>query len=474
MSSFAIVYARYAAALSRYNCPSAVKHFGTGSFLQSRLKTIRERAIEQQIDWIKSAHVLNSTTQNSGCSPRVHSLTRSRQVCNVQGTPDDTAAVAETSLKPLTGLFSGVLEKLELGGFGTISAEHDDILNINADCILVPVPPNLTPYSGFGMCIMAAIPQNNIIGLNVLERGGKKLIEALVKRAKVVVAERLKALDAVRSQFETSQKFEEAVAVAKTLNIGDVILTPPFGTTKATIIGFVITPFFWGMHLPVVNHISSENSTRDATLKLRFAFKTALEHINRMHIQTIVCPTLTDALSGYEPRNAAVAMIEEAYDVMTQVDAIKPLYGINCLRLVHRSLPEARQIANAIVAVAHTRRPEYKFDESVLKFCSKPRKITYKSHKVVRNSKRIHWLRNIKPFLWRNGLINVPPPLLVHKATGQMAMNQLRPVPFYKDRVTHVLFPLMRSSYKRLKMGSSGHWLGTAKQEPVYTQSRAL
>ncbi|GIX65118.1 uncharacterized protein BcabD6B2_45530 [Babesia caballi] len=441
--------------------------FGTASFLQSRLKTVRERATQQHVDWIRSVEATGSAISHTQVSPSASYLEKCRYPFDTDQRvdADETDSATDHKFIDVPDGYAGALKELEIDGFGKISAEHNDILSLDADCVVVPVPPNLTPYSG--------------IGLRVLERGGKKLITALVKRAKVVVAERLAALETMRKHFKDANEYEEALNNAKSLNIGDVILTPPFDAARATIIGFVVTPFFW------------ESGTRNALLKLRHTFKTTLEYLNRMRIRTVLCPPLADALNDCEIRNGNHAVVEEAYDVMAQLDSVNPLYHIQHVRLVHKHLSEARKMADALVEVAHVRRPEFQvqpaavhfsrasqrvieFDESVLKFCSHYRKLTYKRHSVVRKSKRMHWLRNIKPFVWRGGPLNSPPPLLLYKATGLPAASQLRPRPFYKDRLSHELFPLMRGPIKGLRVGRSGRWLGKTKQDPIYIQTKSL
>ncbi|GFE55918.1 hypothetical protein BaOVIS_033220 [Babesia ovis] len=456
-----------------YRCSiSWMRGFATGSFLQSRLKTIRERSISQQLDW-------SDTVNPNGAYDRALPAAGFADVCREPFEAPHDSSMHKTNLVPNdlltdgTSGYLGPLEVLEIDAYGTISAEHDNILEMEADGIVVPVPHNLTPYSG--------------LGLKVLERGGKKLITALVKRAKVVVAERVKAIEDMQSHFNSKVEYENALKDSKSLKIGDVIFTPPFGATKTTVIGFVVTPFFF------------ENSSRDAMLKVRHVFKHALEQMNRVSIRTILCPSLGDVVNGYEPPQAIHAMVEEAYDVLTQVDALKPSYGIRHVRLVHKRLPEARKIAKAVVEVAHERRPEFQvvldvtkptqlqvqpaamyysratqrlieFDESVLKFCSRPSKITYKRHSVVRKSKRMHWIRNIKPYVWRSGRFYSPPPLLVYKSTGLPTANQLPPRPFYKDRVSHVLFPLERKPIKGLRIRRSGKLVGEVKPRPIYMQ----
>ncbi|ORM41219.1 uncharacterized protein BXIN_0882 [Babesia sp. Xinjiang] len=402
---------------------------------------------------------------------KMASSTSMQDTCRKPFEPPSRSDIHEEAMKDGQSLidvatdYLGTLETMEIPAYGTISAEHNDILEMTADAILVPVPPNLTPYGG--------------LGLNVLERGGKKLITALVKRAKVVIAERLKALEAMQSHFNSSEEYKDAVKHAKSLEIGDVILTPTFGATKTTVIGFVVAPFFL------------EINSREAALKIRHMFKSSLEYLNRMSIRTVLCPYLADSVNGYEPKKAIHAMIEEAYDVLTELDSIKPLYAIQNVRLVHKRLSEARKIASAIVDVAHERRPELQvqpasvyysrasqrlieFDESVLKFCSQQRKITYKRHSVVRKSNRMHWLRNVKPYVWRTGRLYSPPPLLVYKATGLPTLKQLPPRPYYKDRLSHVLFPLMRKPIKGLRTSGSGHLLGKTKPDPIYMQRKEL
>ncbi|KAK1442439.1 hypothetical protein BgAZ_404690 [Babesia gibsoni] len=441
-----------------------VRHFGSSSFLQSRLRTVRERALSQNIDWIRSVETIKSAKPPYLQSQETNFLDKCRNPFTMRKdhVESDTN---DNTLSDFHGGFIGCIEELKIDGFGSITVEHGDILKRKADCILVPVPPNLTPYAG--------------LGLKVLECGGKKLITALVKRAKVLISERLDALEKIKSEFKDQNEYEATLKDAKVLNIGDVILTPPYDVAEATVIGFLVTPHFW------------ETSTRDATLKLRHTLKTALENLNRLRIGSVLCPYLVDSLNGFEPRYAMHAMIEEAHDVLMQLDAIKPSYNLRHIYFVHRNQKEARKLGNALIDVAHEKRPDMQvqpapvyfnrasqriieFDESVLKFCSQYSKLTYKRHSAVTKSRRKYWLRNLKPFVWRPSRMYQPPPLFVYKSTGLTALRQQQPRPFYKDKLSHVLFPPARPSVKGMKVGMDGRWKAKTKTDPIYVQTKAL
>uniref|UniRef100_A0A3B0MTQ4 Macro domain-containing protein n=1 Tax=Theileria annulata TaxID=5874 RepID=A0A3B0MTQ4_THEAN len=429
------------------------KGFSTSSFLQSRLQTIRDRSVRQQIDWIMATNPIKHANRTDS--------TVYRDQCKIpfklpHTEPEETDLLDDINKSS----YQGNLEEMVIDYFGSITAEHGDILNETGDCLIVPIPPNLTPHYGFG--------------LRVLELGGKKLIKALVQRSKLIISERVKELESMKASFKDQNEYKSSLLEARTLQIGDVILTPTFGSSKCKLLAFMITPYYW------------QGNSREAALRLRETVKKSLDHLNFLKITNVLMTHVGESLHGYRPKDGCEIMVEEAYETILQVDKVVPNYHLKSVRFIDKDLETSRTFAHAIFKIRQEKLPEFQvvpapvyysrnsariieIDESVLKFSSQYRKITYKRHSVVRRSKRLHYLRNLKPFLWRGSRLYDPPPFLLFKSTGLPSVFQLPPRPYYKRGVSHVLFPFYSNGIKAMKMTGSGKWVGVAKKKDIYT-----
>ncbi|KAK2196105.1 bifunctional Macro domain/Macro domain-like [Babesia duncani] len=436
------------------------RHFGSCSFLQRRLKTVLERATRQQLDWNRKieSHADPNVDASSLNSTSTLSFRDDCKMPFQRRFQDNAQTRPQKAIKEL-----GTLEWVDIGPFGKISAVHGDPLQQATDALLVPVPPNLVPTMG--------------LGLRVLELGGKSLTSALVKRAKTLVTKQLDALHATKDEYKDQADFKHAEYAASRLEMGSVILTPTFGVAKATLLAFVVTPFFW------------QTSPREASLKLRHTIKRALEFVNESEISTVACPQIANAIYGYEPQNGYKILIEEAHDAMLGLDSDEPKYNLNAVVFVDDDEQTARNFSRALVFVAHVKIPELQtlpapvyhnrqserlieFDESVLGFCKRAFRITYKRY-YPKGSKRKRWLRLLKPYVWRPFRALEPPPLLLYKATGQPALLQHGPRPFYKNGVSHVHFPLLRPRMQGLQVGANGQWKARIRPEPIFTSTRS-
>ncbi|EKX72634.1 conserved hypothetical protein [Theileria equi strain WA] len=432
------------------------RSFGTGSFLQSRLKTIRERALRQQVSWLQSVNANRSHNPTDTfkfidqCK-----FPFKEPLEEIHGIPDQLMDDLQTNG------YQGILQEIKIEEFGTITAEHGDVLQIDADCLIVPIPPNLTPHCGFG--------------LKVVELGGPSLIKMLVRRAKVLISQKIKELKSRKDTYKDN--YGMALDESHKLEIGDVILTPTYGVAKTTILAFVVTPYYW------------VGNTREAALRLRYTFKRALSSLNDLGISSIVSPHVGESLYGYQPRDACEIMIEESHDIILQLENIIPKYSLKQIRFVDKDYETARAFANALCKIRQIKRPEYQvipapvyhsrnsqriieIDESVLKFCSQYKKITYKRHSAIRKRKRQNWLSNLKPFVWRAPRLYEPPPFMLYKSTGKPASFQLPPRPYYKKGVSHRLFPCYSGGIKGLRLSKSGKWVGSSKLENILSQRR--
>lgn len=233
----------------------------------------------------------------------------------------------------------------------------------------------------------------------------------------------------------------------------------------------------------------TEHSTRESQKQLRFTIKRALNQIQNLEIATVAFTMFHQDINGYVPNNAPDIMLQEAVDTLLQVETSKPIYSLRNIKFTSENDEEVEQFAKATSDIAHTVQPHLQlvpapvyhsqetrrlieFDESVLKFCSQYSKITYKKHSSVKISKRKHWIRNIKPFIWRCSRVNDPPPLLLYKKTGIPASKQYRARPFYKGDISHTLFPNQINDIKGFKMAKTGYWKATTKSIPIYIATK--
>ncbi|CAD7934765.1 unnamed protein product [Amoebophrya sp. A120] len=87
-------------------------------------------------------------------------------------------------------------------------------------------------------------------------------------------------------------------------------------------------------------------------------------------------------------------------------------------------------------------------------------------HGIIRN--RRHWyIRHMRPFLWRAQKVNVPPPLIVESGTGHVASaKQQRPArPHYDHGISHDLFPTAKTGLHALRRSqTTGALIGKLEQ----------
>lgn len=188
------------------------RRFSTSSFLQSRLQTIRDRAVRQQIDWIRSTNPIKHANRTD--------TTVYRDQCKIPFKLPCTEPKSDLLDDINSHSYQGKLEEMIIDYFGSITAEHGDILNETGDCLVVPIPPNLTPHCGFGIFQKYI----KLIGLKVLELGGKKLVKALVQRSKLIISERVKELELMKDSFKYQNEYKSSLLEARTLQIGTLTL----------------------------------------------------------------------------------------------------------------------------------------------------------------------------------------------------------------------------------------------------------
>merc|ERR1719272_270893 len=180
---------------------------------------------------------------------------------------------AERALRPS---FGGMLGQVDLEPFGSMEVVHGDIFQTEADAVILPMLPNLMPYRG--------------LSLEVFDRGGKELVRETFNYAK--------------EQYQRP-------------NIGDTIIVEGRGTLAKHIV-FVILPWFW------------QGSAMDATKRLRHCVRNALDVVGAHNpgFSSVALPSLGAGVHGYEPRKSSSVFLEEAVEVLLQIEKETPNYSL--------------------------------------------------------------------------------------------------------------------------------------------------
>merc|ERR1712032_579069 len=99
---------------------------------------------------------------------------------------------------------------------------------------------------------------------------------------------------------------------------------------------------------------------------------------------------------------------------------------------------------------------------AVPNFFWRRRKVKFKQYHGIPVSKFSYYHGNMRPFLWRAQRVRQPPPLMVTKASGDVAPRELQPraYPYYFRGVSHWLFPSLRSGFHQLRKTAKGQWVG--------------
>ncbi|CBZ53272.1 conserved hypothetical protein [Neospora caninum Liverpool] len=456
-------------------------------------------------DWIKRDFFFPLSRQPDTGTAGEAARALERELCSPRkGIEGETEGdLASLLLTPEGPQYAGLLQKIELPGFGEINVVHGNLLAgdregaepdgrgeetprtreegtvwkrreshenaLHADALLVPVPPNFLPYRGFG--------------LEVLERGGT----ALQKAAFIEVKQKLQQREAARDVLSTAGSEEGSQPRARHFNFssgrvpqesvsesgldpGDVILTPTFGVCRSvSLLAFLVTPYYW------------QGNSTEAARRLRFTMRRALAELNRQGPGSLLLPFVGLGLYGYEPRGAAEILIETAVEQLLQVDAVEPNYSLRKITFVDRDATNAALLAEAAQAAKRAWLPEHQVvpapvywsqnsrrlldvTEGMLMFCRKHTRLSFKKHHGVIRRQKTHYFSNVRPFLWRASRVLEPPPLLLYKHSGATADWQLPARPFYRQGVSGMLFPpRLRRGFPSMRVNAKGQFVGVNK-----------
>lgn len=115
------------------------REFGTSSFLQSRILNIKQNGIHQDGNWNKFRQSTPLTF---------------REQCKAPFTLVDDIHESDPHVSTTSPLPENcIANSLVLEPFGQVNIIKGDLLNQTVDCIVLPIPPNLTPTNGIGLFI---------------------------------------------------------------------------------------------------------------------------------------------------------------------------------------------------------------------------------------------------------------------------------------------------------------------------------
>jgi len=346
--------------------------------------------------------------------------------------------------------FEGTLNPhFDLSPFGSLEVQHGNIFSADVDAIILPMTENLTPYRG--------------LSLEAYDRGGEDLVK--------------ETWDAFRELVVTETRDTEGVTKkrARLLSPGDAVALKQKHFDKTVI--FVITPWFW------------QGSQFDAAKRFRHCVKQGLlKASSSLQASSLVSPITSVALPhigcgvyGYEPSSSSRILLEEAVEVLLEIETTIPRYSLKEIKFVDARLETAKMLQSSLVEVAHRWIPEKRLTSAaqywgsatrrlvvlpaVSSFFWKRNRVKFKRNRAVPKMHAKHYKTNIKPTLWRAHRVHQPPPLLVLKTSGEAAESKLQHAarPYYFRGVSHWLFPSSRSGFHGLRRSGHGHWVGVNK-----------
>ncbi|CAK9114871.1 unnamed protein product [Durusdinium trenchii] len=425
----------------------------------------------------------------------------------VFGDPEITKQPTETMLRslaqPTSTNYKGQIRRVDISPFGCIEVHHGDIFSfwdqemtekltaselgreaegksgVAGRVMVLPMAPNLLPYRG--------------LGLEAYDRGGPAVVKATYEAAlqcshlsrediEQGANINLEAGDALEVPMHFSVSF-----LRRQLDSLEVMASNPLAERLRkekdfNKIIFMIMPWIW------------QGSPIDAEKRFRICAREALHRASK-HCQqvaqeasaknwkylqgAVAIPSIGGGIYGYEPRNSSLALVEEAFEMLLQVEAEQPSYALQRIAFVDSDLETAEAFASAVVEVSRrwlpaerlTTAPEWwgKKTRRLLVLPDVPNffwrrfKVKFKKRHGVKKRQRVHYLGNVKPRIWRAHKVLQPPPLLVHQTDGAIADHQLQARPYFYRGVSHWLFPSRRGGIHVMKRSASGQWVGVLR-----------
>ncbi|CAG9471957.1 unnamed protein product [Plasmodium vivax] len=443
------------------------RSFGS-SYLTKKLKTINDRALKYHEDYIKSLDILEG--KNRSVMKEIFPNKKSKindlffQRCGNSSGVDSSKVAAkleeDADLLDLhtseRGAYQHEMKSMTLDEFGSVRIVHNNILEEEADCMLIPMVSNFVPLSGFGAY--------------VLHRGGRELVKEIFISIKALIKKRIDVLNEHREEYLSGSKdkvgrekeFKKMIENAKSLQVGDVILSKPHQVSdKVKLLAFLIMPYFWQGN----NYVSSN--------KLRFSFASALRQLNELCISSVILPDIASGIYGYAPSSSSHILLNEAVESILQIGATVPMYNLNSISLVDKDLNTCRTFSEALEDVCRSYLPQKKvlpapkywnvvnrrlleIPSNVIHFCRKHNKISFKKYHGIIRRKFQHYYSNIRPFKWRASRVIEPNPFLVYQNSGEPSSYQYGPKPHYYKGVSHTLYNVGRKGLVNIRVGRHG------------------
>ena len=442
------------------------------SRLTTKRVTAATRAYDQHIQWIRST---NKEEQASREISRIDPIVRPKELKirssmefettnranSMKSSPDanksntDSVAMLKDIISPS---FHGELSCIDFGAFGKISAAHGDILSYvgeNAH-IVVPLPPNLTPYRG--------------LALEVLERGGDDLVRKMFTTARHMYAEHVmpEASMADEDRAMVSDQKSRSPEPCRGIPIGSVIPADKYL--------FVVVPHFW------------QGTNSDANQRLRLAVKSVVKyaHSSGGSIRHLVIPHIGRGQFGYDADWSFEALAEEAIDELLQLDAretvssspidltfidndmsVAEQFKDTLSVLGDRWLPDRRSITAPQYWSKQSRRLIVMDETSELQTMRRRDKFKFKQyHGKLRNLGGKYFRDTLQPWIWRTQKVLEPPPLMVKEKSGEIADKQLAARPYFFRGLSHTLYDTsnMRTGFPSMRRSKSGQLVGVNRQ----------
>ena len=446
--------------------------------LASRLTTKRvaaaARAKDQHIQWIRSS---NKDEQALREINKIDPLVRPKELQirssmefektnrssslkssrDIKQAGDATDAMLRDIVSPS---FHGELACIDFGSFGKISAAHGDILSsVNEHShIVVPLPPNLTPYRG--------------LALEVLERGGDDLVRKMFTTARHMYAEHV---------MPDASMADEDQATSPMTDERSRTREPPRGIPIGSVIPadkylFVVVPHFW------------QGTNSDANQRLRIAMKSIVKYAHNCEqpIHHIIIPHIGRGQFGYDADWSFEALAEEAIDELLQLDArdtvstspIDITFMDNDMSVAEqfkdvlsvlgdRWLPDRRSITAPQYWSKQSHRLIVMDENSELQTMRRRDKYKFKQyHGKLRNLGGKYFRDTLQPWIWRTQKVLEPPPLMVNERSGEIADKQLPARPYFFRGLSHTLYDTsnLKTGFPTMRRSKSGQLVGVNRQ----------
>ncbi|CDO65937.1 conserved Plasmodium protein, unknown function [Plasmodium reichenowi] len=436
------------------------RYFGS-SYLTKRLKTINERALKYHIDYTKSLDILEGKNRSvmKEIFPNMKSEINDMFFLNNKDNDENKGLLEEDmeilDINKIKDKYEYEMKNMTLEEFGNIKIIHNDIIDEEADCMLIPMVSNFIPMSGFGSFI--------------LNKGGPDLVKEIILSIKNLIKRRIDILNEHKEEYVQSsleingeQKFKELYEGSKTLQIGDIILSKPHNVSKKVkLLAFLIMPYVWQGN----SYISSN--------KLRYCFSNALKQLNELCISSIILPDISAGIYGYNPNQSSNILLEECVESLLQLRSTIPLYNINSISFVDKDYNTCKIYSEALEEVSRNYLPHKKvmpapkywnmvnrrlleIPSNVIYFCRRHNKISFKKYHGIIRRKYKNYYSNIRPFKWRASRVLEPYPFLLYKKSGEPSSYQYGFKPNYYKNISHTLYNINKKGLVNIRVGSRG------------------